>query len=182
LAQELRRNETYRDPKWLRQKYWDEGLSQHQIAKLVGVSQGVIFDWMKRFAIPGRTLLEAAKRGEESTAWKGGRRKRVDGYIHIYAPDNPMAGKRGYILEHRLVMSGHLGRALKPYPFEIVHHKNGIRDDNRIENLEIVSIAENVAMGVAADAETLKWQRAFYRAVGFWLGERRRRSLSTSVG
>lgn len=48
---------------------------------------------------------------------------------------HPCADKYGRILEHRLIMSEHIGRPLHKH--ETVHHKNGIRTDNRIENLEL---------------------------------------------
>ena len=74
--------------------------------------------------------------GEKQWNWKGGRSKNHQGYITILTPDHPFAVHRR-VLEHRLVMEKHLGRYLKPT--EIIHHINGIRDDNRMENLELMS-------------------------------------------
>lgn len=62
-----------------------------------------------------------------------GRRKHRRGYIQLYCPDHPNATVDGYVMEHRLVMEKHLGRLLDSK--EEVHHINGIKDDNRIENL-----------------------------------------------
>ncbi len=88
-----------------------------------------------------------AHKGKRSCNWKGGRRKDRTGYVQVWMPEHPNAsktgrgsyrkGKGGYILEHRLVMSNHLGRPLKNH--ETVHHKNAIRHDNRIENLELMT-------------------------------------------
>jgi HNH endonuclease len=58
-----------------------------------------------------------------------------DGYRLVIARDHPFARKNGYVAEHRLVMESMIGRYLLPE--ETPHHKNGVRDDNRPENLEL---------------------------------------------
>ena len=57
------------------------------------------------------------------------------GYVMIWRPDHPNANSNGCINEHTFVMTQHIGRALRDG--ENVHHINGVRDDNRIENLEL---------------------------------------------
>lgn len=59
------------------------------------------------------------------------------GYRLLYRPEHPASTKSGHILEHRYVMERHLGRPLADY--ETVHHINGERSDNRIENLQLRS-------------------------------------------
>jgi len=78
-------------------------------------------------------------RGEKNGNWKGGTQVSDRNYrlIKIYS-DNPyysMANPKGYIKEHRLVMAQYLGRCLTDN--EVVHHKNGVKSDNRFENLRL---------------------------------------------
>lgn len=67
--------------------------------------------------------------------------KTNNGYIKIYFPDHPKSDKRGFILEHDLIMECNIGRWLDKD--EVVHHINQIRDDNRIENLKLMTRKEH---------------------------------------
>jgi len=76
--------------------------------------------------------LSCAVRGKFHPRWKGGRQK-YGGYIYVWKPNHPNASKRGYVAEHTLVITQHLGRSLKSN--EQVHHINGNKEDNRLGNL-----------------------------------------------
>ncbi len=82
-----------------------------------------------------------ARTGYRSVHWRGGRAKHPTGYILVrLTPEHPlycMADKHRLVSEHRLKMAQHIGRPLESH--EVVHHKNGIKDDNRIENLELLT-------------------------------------------
>jgi len=150
----------YKDKDWLYQMYWVERLSTVKIAELCNISSQTILRWLRRFKIKTRTISEAcmgrvpwnkgietpeevkqkikkAQVGSKSKNWKGGRLRTSEGYILIWKPEHPFADKKGYVLEHRLVMERILGRYLKRE--ETLHHKNGIKDDNRPENLKLFS-------------------------------------------
>ena len=76
-----------------------------------------------------QTVCASCNFGKNHQAWAGGKSHNADGYVTI------RVGIKQTRLEHRYVMEQHLGRKLSPD--ETVHHKNGVRTDNRIENLEI---------------------------------------------
>ncbi len=75
-------------------------------------------------------------RGEKHWSWKGGRSVTSGGYITLIKRGHPRSTQsNNRVLEHVLVMEKMIGRYL--YPFENVHHKNGIKTDNEPSNLEL---------------------------------------------
>lgn len=116
-------------------------------------------------------------KGSENPNWTGGRRSAgsYGEYVQVYAPDHPNR-VHNCVLEHRLVVEQELGRYL--LNDEIVHHLNGVKNDNRFENLALTKridheshtsirclqrrIRELEQLHLAIQEDTLK-------AVGAWL-------------
>lgn len=101
--------------------------------------------------------------GEDCAGWKGGRTTDRHGYVLInVSPSHPRVRKgHNYVSEHTWVMEQALGRYL--LPGEEVHHINGIRDDNRIENLELWSTSHPRGQRVI---DKVAWAREILRAYG----------------
>lgn len=89
--------------------------------------------------------------------WKGGRTRSTKGYVYILVPE------RGYVAAHRLAMEQVLGREL--IEEENVHHKNGVKDDNRPENLELWSRSQPSGQRVADKIAWAKEILAMYSDV-----------------
>lgn len=119
------------------------------IAKQLGRSKSAIHKKAHNLGI-GKDNIEffkvrsKAQSGENSGNFKGYRRKTSKGYICCYMPDHPMATKSGLVMEHRLIIEKHLGFIL-PKNF-VVHHLNGKKDDNRIENLAVMTSSAHSAL------------------------------------
>ena len=81
----------------------------------------------------------------------------------LRVPDHPRVGKSPYVFEHIIVMEQHLGRYLEPD--ESVHHRNGVPDDNRPENLELWTKPHPAGIRVA---DAIVWAREILRRYDDW--------------
>jgi len=76
--------------------------------------------------------------------WKGGIARRSDGSILQLRPGHPYANAAGYVYLHRIIVEESLGRHLTGE--EVVHHLNGDKEDNRLENLMVLSQAQHMRL------------------------------------
>jgi hypothetical protein len=140
----------------------------NEIAKELNMSIGKIHKYFKIYCIEPRKNLTDASKAKISIANKnnnfkkgkkatnetkeklrvaklkkgiGHKKTRKDGYVAIYFPDHPKSNKDGYIMEHVLIMECFIGRWIKDD--EVVHHINKKRNDNRIENLKLMTKREH---------------------------------------
>jgi predicted transcriptional regulator len=120
------------DQEQLRHMIEVEKLTQRQAAEALGLCLSAIERACKRLSLT--TQRTGPRGGDAHTNWKGGRIK-VGRYWYLYEPSNPMATKRGYVAEHRKVVSDSIGRPL--LPTEAVHHIDANPENNDLTNLEL---------------------------------------------
>lgn len=99
--------------------------------------------------------------GKEKGKYAKNKRFTKHGYVYWYDPESIHANSHGCVYEHRHVMGESIGRVL--YDHENVHHLNGDRSDNRIENLELWSKSQPPGQRVE---DKLKWAHEIINLYG----------------
>lgn len=121
-------------------KKWRNPMSQREREKRSRIRKGIKFP--PEF---GQKVSEAKKSKFDGMNGYGKPKKRsTDGYVVVHVPKHPHATKEGYVMFHTVIMERAIGRYLNEN--EVVHHINHIRDDNRLENLQLMDKHEHMSM------------------------------------
>ena len=92
------------------------------------------------------------------------------GYVRVYEPEHPKATKSGWVFEHRLIAEQELARRLRRD--EHVHHVNGVKHDNRPENLTVMAHGEHSTLTGLANGQRLREWEEYRRRFGPLKGQR----------
>ena len=124
----------------------EQGCNLDEIGREVGTTGVQVKKFLRRNGVMKE--FPKATFGEKHYAWKG-RLMDKDGYVTIHCKGHPNARKHThYVFEHRLVMEEALGRFL--LPSEVVHHRDGVKHNNQLENLQLFSSnGEHLAVDLA---------------------------------
>lgn len=117
----------------LEELYVNQNLGTPAIGELLGINRGSVYFLLKEYGM----LEDGKSKGQRifDKKYKGTKTLLVNGYIEIRVPQED--GKCKRMLEHRYVMEQHIGRPLTSQ--EEIHHINGKKTDNRIENLQLMT-------------------------------------------
>ncbi len=126
--------------------YEVQNISLRKIAESLGITQAALRRYFKKYEIPFKETSYAksiSTKGTRNKNWNGGK-STSSGYVMLMMPEHPSANARGYVYEHRIIIEQHIGRYLTHD--EVIHHINGNKSDNRLENLLLLSNAEHAAL------------------------------------
>jgi len=129
--------ENINNKEWLNQIYVIENKGSKFIAKICNCSCSTVLSRLRSFDIPIKKFSEGIRnipKGEAHCNWNGGFWINSDGYIKVAKPkDHPC--KSRYVFLHRLIIEKKIGRYLEQT--EVIHHKDGNKQNNAEENLEL---------------------------------------------
>lgn len=115
-------------------RLYESGLTCEEIGSQMGTHKNTVANNFQRLGVKRRDKIasQILWRTRKNPNYKYGHVTNNWGYVEVKTPDHPKATRKGYVREHILVWEARFGSLPDGY---IIHHLNGVKDDNRIENL-----------------------------------------------